>query len=38
VEISNADDFDPGQTLRWESVRVIRYRQHKPDGTLCEAY
>ena len=38
VEIWDADDFDPWQTLRWETVRVVRYRQHKPDGTLCEAY
>ena len=38
VEIWDADDFDPWQTLRWETVRVIRYRQHKPDGSVCEAY
>jgi len=38
VEIWDADDFDPWQTLRWETVRVVLYRQHKPDGTLCEAY
>ena len=38
VEIWDADDLDPWQTLRWETVRVVRYRQHKPDGTLCEAY
>ena len=38
VEIWDADDFDPWQTLRWETVRVVRYRQHKPDGTLCEAF
>ncbi len=38
VEIWDADDFDPWQTLRWETVRGVRYRQHKPDGTLCEAY
>ena len=38
VEIWDADDFDPWQTLRWETVRVIRYRQYKPDGTVCEAY
>jgi len=34
VEIWDADDFDPWDTLRWESVRVIRYRQHKPNGTV----
>jgi hypothetical protein len=38
VEIWDADDFDPWRTLRWETVRVIRYRQHKPDGTVCGAY
>jgi len=38
VEIWDADDFDPWQTLRWETVRVVRYRQQKPDGTVCEAY
>ena len=38
VEIWDADDFDPWETLRWETVRVVRYRQHKPDGTMCEAY
>ena len=38
VEIWDADDFDPWATLRWETVRVVRYRQHKPDGTVCEAY
>ena len=38
VELWDADDFDPWETLRWETVRVIRYRQHKPDGTVYEAY
>ena len=38
VEIWDADDFDPWETLRWQTVRVIRYRQHKPDGTVVEAY
>jgi hypothetical protein len=38
VEIWDADDFDPWNTLRWETVRVIRYRQHKPDGSIVEAY
>ncbi len=38
VELWDADDFDPWETLRWETVRVIRYRQHKPDGTVVEAY
>ena len=38
VETWDADDFDPWDTLRWETVRVIRYRQHKPGGTVVEAY
>jgi len=37
VELWDADDFDPWDTLQWETVRVIRYRQHKPDGTVVEA-
>jgi hypothetical protein len=37
VEIWDADDFDPWETLRWETVRVIRYRQHKPNGQVVEA-
>jgi hypothetical protein len=38
VELWDADDFLPWETLRWPSVRVLRYRQYKPDGTLFEAY
>jgi hypothetical protein len=38
VEIWDADDFDPWESLHWETVRVIRYLQHKPDGTVVEAY
>jgi hypothetical protein len=38
VEIWDAADFDPWDTLAWETVRVMRYRQHKPDGTVVEAY
>ena len=37
IELWDADDFDPWDTLRWSSVRVLRYRQHKPDGTVIEA-
>ena len=37
VEIWDADDFDPWETLNWKTVRVIRYRQQKPDGTVIEA-
>jgi hypothetical protein len=38
VEIWDADDFDPWESLQWETVRVLRYRQHKPDGDVVEAY
>lgn len=38
VEIWDADDFDPWQTLHWQTVRVVRYCQHKPDGRTVEAY
>lgn len=37
VELWDADDFDPWATLRWPTVRVVRYRQHKPDGSVVEA-
>jgi hypothetical protein len=29
--------FDPWDTLRWTTVRVLRYRQTKPDGRVIEA-
>lgn len=38
VEVWDADDFDPWGPLRWLTVRVLRYRQHKPDGKVVEAY
>jgi hypothetical protein len=38
VEIWDADDFDPWETLKWETVRVLFYRQHKPNGKIVEAY
>jgi hypothetical protein len=38
IEVWDAEDFAPWETLRWPSVRVLRYRQHKPDGTVIEAY
>lgn len=38
VEVWDADDFDPWDTLRWPTVRVLRYRQYKADGTVVEAY
>lgn len=38
VEVWDADDFDPWQTLRWETVRVLRYRQHHAKGEVVEAF
>ncbi len=38
VEVWDADDFDPWETLRWETVRVIFYRQHPPEGNVIEAF
>ena len=38
VEMWDADDFDPWESLNWNTVRVVRYRQHKSDGTTVEAY
>ncbi len=37
VEVWDADDFDPWATLRWAMVRVLQYRQTKPDGRVIEA-
>ena len=38
VELWDADDFDPWEALDWKTVRVLRYRQHKANGTVVEAY
>jgi len=38
IELWDADDFDPWERLRWTTVRVLRYRQHKADGRVVEAY
>jgi hypothetical protein len=38
VELWDAEDFDPWESLRWETVRVLRYRQHKPNGRIIEAF
>jgi hypothetical protein len=37
VEVWDAGDFDPWETLRWETVRVLKHRQTKPDGRVYEA-
>ena len=34
LELWDADDFDPWETLQWPTVRVLRYRLRKPDGTV----
>ncbi len=38
IEIWDADDFDPWEALDWETVRVMRYRQHQPGGEIVEAF
>lgn len=38
VELWDAEDFYPWEALRWPTVRVLRYRQHKADGQVVEAY
>jgi hypothetical protein len=38
VEVWDKEDFDPWQGLRWKTVRVVRYRQHKRTGAIIEAY
>ncbi len=37
VEVWDAADFDPWSALRWPTVRVLKYRQTKPDGRVIEA-
>ena len=37
VEVWDDDDFAPWETLNWPTVRVLRYRQHKPNGTVIQA-
>lgn len=36
VELWDADDFDPWETLQWPTVRVLRYRLSQPDGTQTQ--
>lgn len=38
VELWDAEDFDPWENLEWETVRVLCYRQQKPDGEILEAF
>ena len=37
IEAWDADDFDPWAALDWPTVRAMRYRQHKKDGTVIQA-
>jgi hypothetical protein len=37
IEAWDADDFDPWTALNWPTVRVLRYRQYKKDGTIIQA-
>jgi hypothetical protein len=37
VEVWDYEHFDSWETLHWPEVRVLRYRQHKPDGTVIQA-
>jgi hypothetical protein len=37
VEVWDHEHFDPWETLQWPEVRVLRYRQHKRDGTVVQA-
>ena len=37
VEVWDAADFPPWPGLRWPAVRVLLYRQTKPDGKIVEA-
>src|SRR5712671_946704 len=37
VELWDAEDFDPWESLRWKTVRVLCYRQQKPNGEVIEA-
>lgn len=38
VELWDAEDFEPWDTLNWPSVRVLRYRYTDRNGKLVEAY
>jgi hypothetical protein len=38
VELWDAGDFDPWETLEWTTIRVLRYRQRKANGKIYEAY
>ena len=37
MEVPDADDFDPWESLDLATLRALRYRQHRPDGTVVAA-
>jgi hypothetical protein len=37
IEVWDYDHFDAWETLQWPEVRVLRYCQHKPDGSVIQA-
>jgi len=37
LEFWDEEDFPPWETLQWERVRVLRYRQTRDDGSVVEA-
>jgi hypothetical protein len=37
IEVWDYDHFDAWETLDWPEVRVLRYRQHKRDGSVVQA-
>lgn len=38
IELWDAWDLDPWESLKWPTVRLIRYRQLKPNGQVIEAW
>jgi len=36
--VRDAADLDPWEGLRWKTVHVLLYRQHKANGEVVEAY
>lgn len=37
IEFWDEEDFAAWETLHWDRVRVVRYRQHRADGSVVEA-
>ena len=36
IEVWDAGDFDPWETLDWRTVRLMRYRQREKDGSVVQ--